>query len=237
MQQSPWWYRRRDVVFGLIYGVGFTAGGVISSAMTGEYRPLFLQIGLRIGDDTVYAAMLALAAGCFAIRFWGSSFLHASIVWSGNARTDSLIVAGPFRYTRNPLYLGNCLLALSMGAFAPLSGWIVINLLNLFFVFALIRYEERGLQVRYGAAFDTYRRAVPALLPTLHPAPPNAVPTPSIKEGLKSEVFIGSILLGMIVLIVTPGALGFEIFVALYVIGIVLQSVIAGRSERIGQSV
>ncbi len=67
-------------------------------------------------------------------------------MWSDDARTDSLVIAGPFRYLRNPLYVGNILMALSFSLFAPIGGWIDINVMNLVFVGALIRWEERGLE-------------------------------------------------------------------------------------------
>ena len=181
------------------------------------------------------AVMLLLMLGCYALRVWGSSYLHAGIVWSDNSRTDSLVVAGPFRYVRNPLYLGNILMALGLGAFAPLTGWAIINLLDVIFIAALIHWEERGLRDRCGEQFYAYCESVPALFPTLHPAPESGRVDPSIKQGLLGEIFVGSIHLGLIALLTIKGAFGFAVFFVLYVIGITLQRVAAGGGSSTRQ--
>lgn len=235
---SPWWYRRRDAVFGIIYAIGFTVGGVVSGALTGRYVPFFIDLGSRWGNagiHAVIAVMLLLLLGCYALRLWGSSYLHAGIVWSDNSRTDSLVVAGPFRYVRNPLYFGNILMALGMGAFAPLAGWATISLLNVVFIAALIHWEERGLRERYGAQFSTYCKAVPALFPTLHPVPESGHVEPSIKQGLLAEIFVGSILLGMVALLTVKGGIGFAVFFGLYAVGMTLQRVAAGGGNSTSQ--
>ena len=235
--RSPWWYRRRDAVFGIIYGIGFTAGGISFSAHP-RYVPLFINLGSRsgaVGIGIAAAVMLVLMAGCFALRLWGSSYLRADVVWSDDSRTDSLIVAGPFRYVRNPLYLGNVLMALGMGAFAPAVGWAVINLLNMAFIAALIHWEELGLRERYGEQFTRYCAAVPALFPRMVPVQGNAQIEPSIKQGMRAEIFVGCLLLGMILVFVVPGIYKYVLFAMLYVVGIALQRVAAGGSARTEQ--
>jgi len=233
LRPSPWWYRRRDAVFGLIYGAGFFAGGMYSGTVYHAYVPLYVQAAERFGASAgaaVTAVMFALMAACFALRVWGSSYLHARIVWSEDARTDSLVVAGPFRFTRNPLYFGNVLMAAGFGAFAPLSGWIVLNLLNVAFVLALIRWEEPGLRARYGAQFERYRANVPALFPRLVPAAASGSAQPSLAEGLKSEIFVGALFAGMIALFVLPPLAGWCTFGVLYVAGITAQQAVARSS-------
>lgn len=234
-ERSPWWYRRRDAVFGIIYAAGFFGAWAFATATQHPYQALLWTLGRHYGENGwmgVAALMLLLMAASYALRLWGSSYLHTSVVWSDDARTDSLIVAGPFRYTRNPLYLGNVLMALGFGLFAPLFGWVVINVLNAAFIVALIRWEERGLRARYGEVFDAYCQSVPQVFPRIPPAAPNAFVRPSLSEGLRSEIFVGCLFAGMIVILITPSVYGFTAFVALYVTGIVAQRIAAGRREN-----
>jgi protein-S-isoprenylcysteine O-methyltransferase Ste14 len=74
---------------------------------------------------------------------------------------DTLVTTGPFRYTRNPMYLGLALVLLGawvlMGALSPIVGVAI-------FVVAAdrwyIRFEERMLQQKFAADFTAYRSKV-----------------------------------------------------------------------------
>ena len=82
-------------------------------------------------------------------------------------KNEQLATAGPYAYTRNPLYLGS--LALSVGfALASRSWWIVAGIVLLFFVIYMpvIRGEEAFLRERF-PEFDEYARQVPSLFPRL----------------------------------------------------------------------
>jgi len=70
---------------------------------------------------------------------------------------STLVTAGLFRYSRNPIYLGMALLTLAGVAISQ-------NLLNLLLVIAFVVYitlfqirpEEQALRAKFGGAFDTY---------------------------------------------------------------------------------
>ncbi len=104
---------------------------------------------------------------------------------------DRLIVAGPFRYVRNPLYLGNLFLALGVAALAPPAGFAIIMLGNLMLVAALAREETIHMRRRYGAAFDAFRSAVPSFVPRLTPAQglETASVVPAWRSALLGEAF------------------------------------------------
>lgn len=118
---SPWWYRGRTWVYAALYFGGFFFGAAISAATYGRYVPAVVELGSRLGPQG-QVALLAFAAFCAAIcyvlRVWGSSYLRAGIVWNADARSDNLLIAEPFRYVRNPLYLGNTFLAIAAGLMA-----------------------------------------------------------------------------------------------------------------------
>lgn len=101
------------------------------------------------------------------VRFWSSGLL---------LKTRELMTAGPYRYTRNPLYLGR---------FSILTGMIImVNLPNYLSLIGLVfgwtwfigvymrrkeRVEPARLREEHGVAYDRYFEAVPALFPTLSP--------------------------------------------------------------------
>jgi protein-S-isoprenylcysteine O-methyltransferase Ste14 len=77
-----------------------------------------------------------------------------------------LAVAGPYRYTRNPLYLGSFLI----GAGFAIAGGSKALALSFLFLFALIygtvmRREEEFLRRQFGEEFDRFASAVPLFMP------------------------------------------------------------------------
>jgi protein-S-isoprenylcysteine O-methyltransferase Ste14 len=87
---------------------------------------------------------------------------------SGHVRkNETLATAGPYAYTRNPLYLGSLLIGLGFSA-ASRSWWVCVALLVMFFAIYLpvIRDEEAFLRHKF-PEFDDYARRVPRMLPRI----------------------------------------------------------------------
>ncbi len=79
---------------------------------------------------------------------------------------EQLSTAGPYAYTRNPLYLGSAVLA--AGFLVACRSWIVAAILAAYFVLfypAVMQREEQELRARYGAAFEEYAARVPLFWP------------------------------------------------------------------------
>lgn len=222
---SPLWYRARGTIFAFIFLIGFIVPASAGAVMHVHYVPAFAAVGGQWGKAGVDAAMavaLALMIACYGLRVWGSSYLNAQTVWDLDARTDALVTDGPFRYTRNPLYLGNVLMAIGFGALAPLWGWIFIVAASTAYVFALIGWEEFAMRLHYGKAFERYAQSVPALLPRLSPAPVQAKARPSLRQGFLAEVFSASLFIGMIAVLFSA-AYGWWIFLACFIAGSLAQ--------------
>lgn len=80
---------------------------------------------------------------------------------------QSLIKAGIYSKTRNPVYLTHWLLILSAAAMTGFAAnWALFVLDSIVLPF-MIRAEERELLARYGAEFTVYMRRVPRFFPRL----------------------------------------------------------------------
>jgi protein-S-isoprenylcysteine O-methyltransferase Ste14 len=102
-----------------------------------------------------------------AVRFWAAGHL---------LKTKELITSGPYRYTRNPLYLGRLLILTGLCVMCHLpylANWILLAVGYAVFFFYYLPRKERVEPARlrevHGEAYDRYFNAVPALWPTIHP--------------------------------------------------------------------
>jgi protein-S-isoprenylcysteine O-methyltransferase Ste14 len=221
---SPWWYRNRAVLIGVAYGLGFFLGYL---SLDGRpVLPAFVTWGRPWGDLGVNLLAwtgVALTLVAWLLRASGTAYLRREVVFSADALQDRLIVAGPFRYVRNPLYLGNLFLAAGIGLFAPPLGLAIIFLGNLAIAIALAREESRQLEARYGATYAAYRAAVPALFPRFTPAtvPGSTVVSPSIRSAMIGEG--GCLMMAVsLVPLAVFGSAGLPAFWAIWVVSIAL---------------
>ena len=75
--------------------------------------------------------------------------------------THALIEEGPYRVSRNPLYVGLLRLYVGLASLAPTVWGLVLFPAAVLLVFwGAIRPEERYLHERFGAPYDDYRRRV-----------------------------------------------------------------------------
>ena len=125
-----------------------------------------LVVGARPTPVGVATGVLLVALGQ-ALRVWASGHLIKNV---------SLITSGPYRYTRNPLYLGRLLIFVGLCVMARLPHglhWLLLVAgCTVFFGYYLPRKERvepARLSVLHGESFERYRRTVPALWPTTTP--------------------------------------------------------------------
>lgn len=82
------------------------------------------------------------------------------------ARTEALVVTGPYRYVRHPLYFAVVVLVLGWGLLLDLSFLLFSTvLLLLWFNFALAPFEEKELRAYFGEQYERYAEEVPRMAP------------------------------------------------------------------------
>ena len=87
-------------------------------------------------------------------------------VAESSRRTERLVVEGPQKYTRNPLYFAVLLVVLGWGLAAASTEVLVWSAVLLaWFSLILIPFEENELQTLFGEQYARYAESVPMLVP------------------------------------------------------------------------
>lgn len=144
-----------------------TIAGVIPWSITGwTFAASFAgYVFLKIVGAALIVAGLAPLLDAFARFAFEGEGTPAPV-----APTRRLVVHGPYRYVRNPMYLG--VLALILGQallFASLPLLAYAAFIALAFHLFVTFYEEPTLRQTYGTAYDAFTAAVPRWLPRRTP--------------------------------------------------------------------
>jgi protein-S-isoprenylcysteine O-methyltransferase Ste14 len=106
------------------------------------------------------SGILLFAAGLLFI-FWGAYTLRKAVfVPNGN-----LIITGPFKYARHPMYSGGIIGAFGLALFAGSVLGAVYSFVLVLVLSHIADAEEEELRVRFGKDYLDYRRSVPKLFP------------------------------------------------------------------------
>lgn len=97
------------------------------------------------------------------IRVWASGHLR---------KEKELTMSGPYRFTRNPLYLGNLVIGASV-VVASRSWWVVAIFGAYFLLFypIAIKKEKERMKDLFPGEYDEYRKKAPLFFPSLRPLP------------------------------------------------------------------
>ncbi len=101
--------------------------------------------------------VVGLALGAAAIR----QFRLAGTNLEVDKPATSLVTSGPFRFSRNPIYLSLSLLMVGVGFLAN-NFWILLILVPTLIVmhFGVITREEQYLEAKFGAEYLRYKSSV-----------------------------------------------------------------------------
>jgi protein-S-isoprenylcysteine O-methyltransferase Ste14 len=110
---------------------------------------------------TTAIACLLLAIG-FLLRVWATFYFYErQMDVIRLAPQKELITSGPYRFSRNPLYLGgNVFIFLGAALFLGSTSGIFLTILHLPFMNIMIRREEKQLARDFGEEWMRYKNRV-----------------------------------------------------------------------------
>jgi protein-S-isoprenylcysteine O-methyltransferase Ste14 len=136
---------------------GLLLGSAVVSAALGVWVPMTIA---NYRWCWPLGAVLALTAGGLAkwaehvMRTGGTNIIP-------NQPALVIVRDGPFRFTRNPMYLSLCLLQASLGLF--MNNWLTLGftaVLGAVLHFGVILREERYLAAKFGEPYLDLKRRV-----------------------------------------------------------------------------
>lgn len=140
-----------------------TVAGLLPWALTGWRVGTALPWPVRVLGALLIVAGLLIIVPAF-VRF----VVEGAGTPAPVAQTDHLVVGGPYRFIRNPMYVAVLLTVVgqavllgrwSLVAYAVVAGAAMVSFVK--------GYEEPHLLRTYGPAYEAYRRAVPGWWPRI----------------------------------------------------------------------
>ena len=122
--------------------------------------------GARLFDSPLrYSGIFLVVAGIALVLWAAVLFRQAGTAIRPFQESAALVAGGPYRVTRNPMYVGmvGVLLGVSvlLGSTTPL---LVVPAFAILIDFRFIRAEEAILETRFGSAYTEYKSKVPRWL-------------------------------------------------------------------------
>jgi protein-S-isoprenylcysteine O-methyltransferase Ste14 len=176
MRASQLEFRLRLGIMAAILCLGFWSPwietwGIGSRISLLEWSALELsRLGLfrfTVATPAVIVCAVTIAALAAALRVWGTACLGPGVVNNIDMKASVVMAGGPFRYVRNPLYLGTWLMVVAMSFYMPVTGAFFAVIVIAFFLLRLILGEEAFLTGQLGDSFQLYLRSVSRLFPRL----------------------------------------------------------------------
>jgi protein-S-isoprenylcysteine O-methyltransferase Ste14 len=139
----------------LIYAGGLVAGFLLQ---------LVWPLGFSAGSWTPLirlAGILMVVAGLLLVLWATGKFHEAGTPANPRKPTTALVLSGPYRFSRNPMYLG---LTLVQAGIALLTDalWPLITLIPVLWIVRreVIEREENYLAAKFGAVYLKYKASV-----------------------------------------------------------------------------
>ena len=131
---------------------------LLAGLLLGQLQPLSVSPDF-LPDETRWALSLVLFLGGAAFMGWGITTL-AKAGEHPNPRkpTGAMVADGPFRFTRNPLYISLLMIQLSLALMANSGLATLASIPTIVTIhFLVVLREEAYLEKKFGAAYADYR--------------------------------------------------------------------------------
>jgi protein-S-isoprenylcysteine O-methyltransferase Ste14 len=189
-------FEKRFWIICAIYLIGFCLSAFDQIPFIVALRHLIAPSIVPGGPQAIMFTRIVIVAGALLVflgaglRTWAAAYLRTAVVHDTAQHSEALVADGPFRYTRNPLYLANLPMAAGIGVLASCSGFIFLVLANWIFVYRLIFREEESLVKAQGESYRAYCRAVPRFWPAPKPRVPSGNLRPDWGQAFAGESFV-----------------------------------------------
>jgi protein-S-isoprenylcysteine O-methyltransferase Ste14 len=199
MQASAIEYRLRLPTIVAIVALGFWSPWIELWGL-GRRIPLLEWLALELSRLGLFSFAVAvpvtivlaaaLAGAGAALRIWGTAWLGPETVTHGRMQAGEVLTCGPYRFVRNPLYLGTWFTVAAMAFIMPPSGALLAMGALTVFQLRLIFGEEAFLAGQPGESYAAYLRTVPRLVPRLRgmAKPPSGERKPRWLHALLAEL-------------------------------------------------
>ena len=135
----------------------------------------------------IVVGSIVAGIGAF-LRVCGTAYLGPATVQSPNMKAETVMADGPYRFVRNPLYLGLWCMILALALMMPPTGALFAIVLLSVFLLRLIFGEEAFLSAQLGAPYRAYLSRVPRLIPRLRTTVARGGTKPDWLRGLLTEI-------------------------------------------------
>jgi protein-S-isoprenylcysteine O-methyltransferase Ste14 len=208
MKATPFEFRFRFFILAIIYLLGFAAPWNywlhLDSIRTWQLFAAWPARSGWISFSTATIVVLLLGIACALVgaflRTWGTAYLSPSVVQDHAMHGEAVIAAGPYRYVRNPLYLGNFIHTFALALLMPPSGAIFCIIAIGIFQLRLIAAEESFLTTKLGAPYFAYCAKVPRLVPALTPRVPASTMQPKWPFAFLGEIYMWGVVVSFAIL-------------------------------------
>jgi protein-S-isoprenylcysteine O-methyltransferase Ste14 len=134
----------------------------------GSLLSLVIPIGPRLASPNGSALTVGLtfvALGFALAGFSARAFHRAGTEVVPGCSASALVTTGPYRFTRNPIYIGMTLVYFGL-ALVMTSIWVLLLLIPVLMILqqGVVMQEEAYLKRRFGAAYRKYQAHVPRWL-------------------------------------------------------------------------
>jgi protein-S-isoprenylcysteine O-methyltransferase Ste14 len=150
-------------------------------------RTGLLRFAYAIPAMIVLAGLVGLIGA--VLRVWGTAYLGYLTVHNPQMLAGTVMADGPYRYMRNPLYVGSLFTMAATAFVMPPSGALVAAVLLPVFYLRLALGEEAFLSVTLGQPYRDYLAAVPRFLPRLRSSLPPAGNKPHWLTAIFTEIY------------------------------------------------